>query len=539
MNAEPARELYVDTNNIVFLNRAPHAGRLLALGARGETVVFKGTIDDKWAGKDIILAVDAYRRFLFAFPAATPFDLAVLVRKFRMTTEPPLLLYVYGYEDNEAIPLEIPVALQKKLSGIIATAIPDFVPVQIPGNLDKIVDQIIETMNSESYVSISSLDNIRTGNNYQSIVFDKVLKGGGRPARDVLLRSLNLKGKTVVDLGANTGEMSRVARRLGADLVDGFEYDKFFVETGRLVNGVTGTTRVSLFQADITDRRFYADKKYDVVFAFSVFVYIRHVLAELARVTDVVVFETHTLDHGIAMYIEALTVHFPAYRIIGMTDMHKNPSKSRALLAFAASEDALESVLKFTKVVPENYYRNEFFNKYGKPTSGGFIDYLDGLHLNAGDVDPGTETFTGLSATYFLSYLLGYREYVRAGQQVTSDNSFLRSYLNSISKGSLDQELVYLLSDHDSAIAKVRMKFEDLDAASAGNWHAISPPRLALDPAGKLTFRTTSGESLTCINIDGHHRYFVSQLLSRPYIDCVVTDPSLYSKKFVKGAYHL
>jgi SAM-dependent methyltransferase len=502
--------------------------------------VLKGTIEDKWSGKDVILAVDAYRRFLFAFPVVTPFDIAVVARKFKMTTEPPLLLYVYSFDDNEAVPLEIPVALQQKLTGIISTAIPDFVPVQIPGNLDKVVEQIIETMNSQSYVSISSLDNIKTGNNYQSIVFDKVLKGGGRPARDLLVRSLNLKGKTVVDLGANTGEMSRIARRLGADLVDGFEYDKFFVETGRLVNGVTGTTRVSLFQADITDRRFYADKKYDIVFAFSVFVYIRHALADLARVTKVLILETHTLDHGLPMYIDAVTQHFPAYRMVGMTDMHKNPHKSRALIAFAANEQALESVVKFTKIVPENYFPNEFFNKYGRPAPGGLLGYLDDLHHKyANVVDPDTATFNGLNANYFLSYLLGYREYVKADRQVTNGNGFLRSYVNSISKGVLDQGLLYLVEDQDSAIAKVRMKFEDLDAASAGNWHAISPPQLALDPAGKRIFKTTSGETLTCINIDGHHRYFVSQLFARPYIECVVTDPSLYSTKFVKGTYHL
>ena len=537
--AEPARPLYIDTNNIVFLNRAPRAGRLLALGARGETVVFKGTIADKWAKSDAILAVDAYRRFLFAFPVATPFEIAIPVRKFRMTTEPPVLLYVYSFETNEAIPLEIPLVLQRKLSSIIVTAIPDFVPVNIPGKLDQFVEQLIETMNSENYVSTSSQDNIKTGNNYQAIVFDDLVKGGGRPARDLLLRSLNLKGKTVLDLGANTGEMSRAARRLGADLVDGYEYDKFFVETGRLVNGVTGTTRVSLFQADITDPRFFDDKHYDIVFAFSVFVYIKSSLRQLARVADVLILETHTLDHGLAMYIDAVTKHFPAFRIVGMTDMNRNPRKSRALIAFASSEEALNGVVKFTKVVPENYFPNHFLDQYGKPAPGAMMDYLGVLYSLAGDALADIEMSTGLSTNYFLSYLLGYREYVLADRVVTNHNSFLRSYLGSISKGTLDQGLLYLLDDNDNASSKIRMKFEDIDAAVAGKWHAISPPRLALDPAGGLRFTTTAGEKLVCTNIDGHHRYFISQLLSRPYIDCVVTDPSLYLRKFVKGEYHL
>lgn len=539
MNAEPARELYLDINNIVFLDCAPKAGRLLALGARGETVVFKGTISDNCCGREVILAVDNYRRFLFAFPAAMPFEIAILIRRFKMTTEPPLLLYVYSFETNEAIPIEIPLVLQKKLSAIISTKIPDFVPVEIPGKLDRIVEQIIETMNSEKYVSISSHENIRTGNNYQAIVFDNLLKSGGRPARDPLVRSLHLRGKSVLDLGANTGEMSRVARRLGADLVDGYEYDRFFVEIGRLVNGVTGATRVSLFQADITDPRFYENKRYDIIFAFSVFVYIKNALAQLARVADVLVLETHTLDHGLAMYIDPITKHFPAFRMIGMTDMNVNPRKSRALIVFASSEEVLEATLKFTKVIPENYFQNSFFDQYGKPAAELFIGYLEMLYSRVGSPVGEGGVFTGLSSNYFLSYLLGYREYVRADRQVTNNSSFLRSYLGSIAKGSLDQGLVHLLDNNDNALAKIRMKFEDLDAAIAGKWHAISPPRLALDPAGGLTFTTASGETLICANIDGHHRYFISQLLSRRYIDCVVTDPSLYKRKLVKGGYCL
>src|SRR5690606_9237664 len=133
---------------------------------------------------------------------------------------------------------------------------------------------------------------------YQPIDLGGYTTTGGRPHRDVFVKHLDFTGKTVLDIAANLGENSRLARQQGAALVDGYEFDSFFVETVRFINAAMGTTRVSLFQGDATDPKLYGGMKYDIVLGFSVFVYIRNVLAEIAKITDTLVIETHTLDHG-------------------------------------------------------------------------------------------------------------------------------------------------------------------------------------------------------------------------------------------------
>ena len=63
---------------------------------------------------------------------------------------------------------------------------------------------------------------------------DAVYKGF-RTVRSSVLAGLNIQNAKVLDLGCNLGEMSRLARKQGAALVDGFEYDSFFVQIGQVI----------------------------------------------------------------------------------------------------------------------------------------------------------------------------------------------------------------------------------------------------------------------------------------------------------------
>ena len=137
----------------------------------------------------------------------------------------------------------------------------------------------------ERYTSVSSMDGVETGNHYQSIVLGDEQTAGFRSGREALLARIKFQGKRVLDLGANLGEISRAARNRGAALVDGFEYDSFFVQLADAINAYNSTDRVSFYQRDITDHTVYREH-YDIVLALAVFIYVRDVLSTLAEITD-------------------------------------------------------------------------------------------------------------------------------------------------------------------------------------------------------------------------------------------------------------
>ena len=76
--------------------------------------------------------------------------------------------------------------------------------------------------------------------------------------------------------------------------------DPYFVELGRAVNAVRGTTRVSLFQGDCTNPALYSNMGYDMILALNVWVYVDSVIPLFPAIAPVMVFETHTLDRGMS-----------------------------------------------------------------------------------------------------------------------------------------------------------------------------------------------------------------------------------------------
>jgi SAM-dependent methyltransferase len=203
------------------------------------------------------------------------------------------------------------------------------------------------------YQSHSCKDSIPTDNHYQSIILGGETTPGFRSARDALLNGIDFANKKVLDLGSNLGELSRAARARGAALVDGFEYDPYFVQVASAINAYNGVTRVSFFEQDITSTSAYTER-YDVVLAFSVFVYIEPVLPLVAGITnELLVLETHRLEDNLeSFYLEPVRRFFPHSRIIGETEWGttQRDAGSRAVIAFARSERELEHGLK-----PDDY----------------------------------------------------------------------------------------------------------------------------------------------------------------------------------------
>lgn len=208
-------------------------------------------------------------------------------------------------------------------------------------------DAILRSL-EDPYQSRSCQDGIPTDNHYQSITLGSETTPGFRSVRDDVLDGIVLEGKTVLDLGSNLGELSRAARERGAALVDGFEYDRYFVELANAVNAYNGTTRVSFYQQDITSPDAYRER-YDVVLAFSVFVYIQPLLALVTGITnELLVVETHRLEGNLADYLDPVAVHMPHHRLLGHSEwgLVGGDEGQRALIAFARSEATLERCVR-------------------------------------------------------------------------------------------------------------------------------------------------------------------------------------------------
>jgi hypothetical protein len=197
------------------------------------------------------------------------------------------------------------------------------------------------------YMSLSK-DGIQTGNHYQSVSLGERTTSGFRSDRTTFLDRLNFDSKAVLDLGSNLGELSRAARARGASLVDGFEYDPFFVEVAQLLNAYNSVTRVSFFERDITLEESY-ENRYDIVMAFAVWTYIAPVLGAIGRITDVLLVETHRLQGNLERdYIGPLSGVFPSHASLGESDWGKtqDPSGQRSVLLFAKNDTALRQALK-------------------------------------------------------------------------------------------------------------------------------------------------------------------------------------------------
>ena len=212
----------------------------------------------------------------------------------------------------------------------------------LTADLEQLVMKALET----PYSSFSATDDSETGNRYQAVGLGDRSTRGMREDRGRFLDALDLRGRTVLDLGSNLGQISREARARGAALVDGFEIDPYFNEIAQLVNVLTGTTGVSFYERDMADPATYREP-YDVVLAFSAFRFIADRLDRLAAITDVLVVETHELKGNFdERYLRPLTAHFPAFRMLGESDVERlRAGGVRAVGVFARDESALLGAL--------------------------------------------------------------------------------------------------------------------------------------------------------------------------------------------------
>src|SRR5438132_3026766 len=299
--------------------------------------------------------------------------------------------------------------------------------IEIPSVKQELRKLIVDGL-ERAYTS-SGKDGIETGNHYQSVTIGDEHTKGFRSDRGSFLSQIDFRGKRVLDLGSNLGELSREARARGANLVDGFEYDPYYVELAQLLNAYNGTTGVSFYQCDITDPRTYLEH-YDVVLAFSVFTYIAGVLQRLSQITDeALVVETHKLDGNLeTAYLAPIRKFLPVYEVLGESDWGRSLSErqTRAVIVFARTKLALERALGRRSAMRHHVTRLDsqqtalqevFFTEFSSPRGEQLLREVQAMDIDLAQVADNADlvdTPYG-GRTYWLIFLKGYCQYREAG----------------------------------------------------------------------------------------------------------------------------
>src|SRR5437868_6360144 len=118
--------------------------------------------------------------------------------------------------------------------------------------LDRELRSLIVKALSVQTRSYSSLDRKETGNAYQSVRLRDEVLPGFRVSDEEVWAGLDVAGCTVIDLGCNLGERTRLAVRAGASFAEGVEFEEFFVRIGGLINVYNRMDNILLRQGDIT-----------------------------------------------------------------------------------------------------------------------------------------------------------------------------------------------------------------------------------------------------------------------------------------------
>jgi SAM-dependent methyltransferase len=393
--------------------------------------------------------------------------------------------------------------------------------------------ELIETALGLNYISESGRGGIQTGNHYQSVRLGDARTAGFRSDRREFLDRIDFRGRSVLDLGANLGEMSRAACERGAARVVAIEYDDFFVAVARAINLLNGHEPIEVRQGDVGDPAAF-DEPFDIVLAFSVYQYIGPVIEAVSSIAaELLVVETHKLEGNLAShYMAPISRHLPSSRFLGLSDWGgEGQEGERAVVAFARSDSALGRVVdaptgagpappSSDRVVVDvpttcEHLFGAFRERFPELESG-----FDALLQRVGELEIVPEREGAGSARagyrgwlYWAMYLVGYGEYTNTGA-VDSTNAFCQFYarhhLPAVAEPGADWE---------SPETIARRRFRDLDRARKANAptaaEQLGPIRIIVsDPAPPypLEVAIRSGEVVVASLIDGWHRLFAAQV---------------------------
>lgn len=508
--------MFRDPNTLVKVNE--FAGAVSAIVQSGQSLDLIGHVDspiiDRYA-VDTVVFLDGSDRFV----NATRLDsdgkwLATIEAKSIGNDNSALKLQAFAASGSSefVFPLRIdPIALET-YSNFVKSLLPAD-SKDVP-SIRAELRELITKATKVPYVARSIFQSIQTGNNYQTINFGQAQQRGGRPSRETFLFQIDLRGKKVLDIGANTGENSRIARRLGASLVDGYEYDPFFVEIGRAINAAAGMTRVSLFQGDCTRGELYTGMKYDIVLALAVWVYIQPAMKQIAEITDTLIFETHTLDHGMDYYYGGVLPFFPFAISMGLTEKPKDPHKSRMFVVFGKDRAKISSLVRREFLWVRPYFNNQFIKSYSGMDKNGITKLAESFLQKHGTAAesylPGDYRFG--ARTYFEVFLAGFAQFLACKKKVDLENIYLNFLRHGIASGQMDSALTEIANNDAWIVRKVANKYEDTLNIINGNVDFVPPVEIVPDDSGPMEFTATDGKTYKCKIFDGHHRFFACEL---------------------------
>ena len=392
------------------------------------------------------------------------------------------------------------------------------------------------------YTSVSCKDGLETGNHYQSVTLGDERTKGFRSSREDFLDQINFRGKRVLDLGSNLGEISRGARARGASVVDGYEFDLFFVELAQAINAYNGTTGVSFYERDITDPDVYRER-YDIVLAMSVFTYINPVLHRLAELTDVaLVIETHKLDGNLERdYLGPVSRFLPAYTVLGESEWGRSFSQDekRAVVIFARDKPTLARALssptgsraRLTRVsVQQTKLQHRFFDEVPFLSAEDVLGDVRSMPIDlarvADDPDLAKSVYSG--KTYWLLFLKGFCQYLDTGA-LGAGNVYFEYIVNYYAPRRHDPGISDALLDPLFAVERIAARFRDADQFR-------QKPRTYV-PAPIKIFRSDdpnidrlevcdadSGEMVRASAVDGWHRLFAARLFGAVTVPAEVVE---------------
>jgi SAM-dependent methyltransferase len=400
---------------------------------------------------------------------------------------------------------------------------------------------IIITHLRTSAVSISSFEDKRTGNAYQAIRLGDEVMTGFRSAQRHVFAGVDLKNKTVLDLGSNLGEVARDAARAGAASVLGLEYDRYFVQMARLIAAHGDLSNVNFTQGDLTKPETYAGR-YDVVVALSVYAYVKGFIGKLAAMTnDLLIVETHAVkENWHKQYIRELRRHFPYVAVVGVSD-HKASSATDwryllycshkpldGILATRARDLAsTEGLLTLDMTRSTVRYLDKVLDVIGvRP--GNFEEVVSAAtaHLHSRPAEEAFEQIAKLglvrSPLYWCHLLAGYREY-RARGRIDAQNTYYRLLGELVERDMYDGAFRTIFKRPDGGIPRLEMRYKMIDELLAkddggASLHPVIlydilgrdhfPPK---GPALEL-FIAEAGGTVCPLALDGHHRTFVAYI---------------------------
>ena len=410
----------------------------------------------------------------------------------------------------------------------------------------------------QQYTSVATTTGsaIEAGNHYQSVDLGGTRTRGFRDDRAEFLDQIDFTGKKVLDLGSNLGELSREARARGAALVDGFEYDPYFIEIAELVNALNGTTRVSFYQRDVGDPEIYTEH-YDMVLAFAVMGQgAANSMWRIAEITDVLVLETHRLEGNFEDgYMAPVSRWFPYHRMLGESDwgVTFDRQEVRATMVFAKTPEALEgALLDAVPVLPEassrgrrdatadaerhldvsrTLFQEKFFNTFNFASTEDLLAAVEGIDVDVAALarshDARVEGYDGW--VLWFVFLKGYLEYARSGE-VGAGNTY-HDYLSAYHDQSLDPAVGLEVGD-DSTREYIMRQFEGMDRMRAA---PESPELVAEIPPiqvftseqatdGLRVYEPGRTNPIVATRADGWHRLFAAKLFGVPQLRLEVVE---------------